>query len=209
MRPPAGTLLSPQLRIHSQPGKRTTECNPLRRSWRAKGRSSGGGSTDAMSKAVKHLRRTNTAGGSYETAKSAANCLALMIGYHPLQTFYGTGFWLTSCLSLFYRSGCAATSTSTADSAYGTTLLPLHTDMMHIHNPPSTQVFLLMQPAMIQVEESLSLASNYGKSICTKGSILLCWRVCSGPATFLGKPRSILPARYHPTVWCMPMWGTK
>jgi hypothetical protein len=152
----------------NQASKRTAKCDPLRRSWRARGRSSGGGSADAMSKAVKHSCGTNTAGGSYKTAKSATDCLALIIGYHPLQTLYGAGFWLTSCLSLFYRSGCATTSASTADSAYGTTSLPLHTDMMHIHNPPSTQVFLMMQPAMIQAEESLSLPSNYGKSIVPK-----------------------------------------
>jgi alpha-ketoglutarate-dependent taurine dioxygenase len=125
---------------------------------------------DAMSEAVTRSRGTNAAaGGSNETAESAINRLASIIGYHPLQTLYGARVWSTSCLSSFYRSGCATTSASTADSAYGTTSLPLHTDMTYIHNPPGAQVFLMVQPATIQAEESLSSSGNCGKSIVPKG----------------------------------------
>lgn len=123
----------------------------------------------AMSEAVKRVHGTNTAGGTNETAESAIHRLASIIGYHPLQTLYGAGVWSTSCLSSFYGSGRATTSASTADSAYGTTSLPLHTDMTYIHNPPGAQVFLMVQPAAIQAEKSLSSSNNHGKYIIPKG----------------------------------------
>lgn len=122
---------------------------------------------DAMSESVKRSHGTNAAGGTSETAESAILHLASIIGYHPLQTLYGAGVWSTSCLSSFYSLGCATTSASTADSAYGTTSLPLHTDMTYIHSPPGAQVFLMVQPAVVQAS-----SRNYGKSVVPNGQSL-------------------------------------
>lgn len=84
------------------------------------------------------------------TAESAILHLATIIGYYPQQTLYGAGVWSTSSLSSFEndsstRSSCS--SSSTADSAYGNTALPLHTDMTYMATPPGVQIFLMVQPA--------------------------------------------------------------
>jgi len=108
---------------------------------------------DVMGEATK----TNTANigrDTHESAESAILHLASMIGYHPLQTLYGSGVWSTSSSSSFYNNDGNATggadgssSASTADSAYGSTSLPLHTDMTYMSTPPGVQVFLMVQPA--------------------------------------------------------------
>ncbi|KAL9182834.1 hypothetical protein ACHAXT_004113 [Thalassiosira profunda] len=85
------------------------------------------------------------------SAESAILHLAQMIGYHPLRTLYGGGVWSTS--SHYDVEGeeladaPAAGSASKADSAYGSTSLPLHTDMTYLSTPPGVQVFLMVQPA--------------------------------------------------------------
>ena len=84
----------------------------------------------------------------YETAESAILKLASLVGYRPLQTLYGSGVWSTSSESSFYDDDSGASgSASTADSAYGSTSLPLHTDMTYMTTPPGVQVFLMVQPA--------------------------------------------------------------
>ena len=98
-------------------------------------------------------KSTQTTGNNEnESAESAISHLASIIGYHPLQTLYGSGVWSTSSQSTFYTEGDGSendgeTSASTADSAYGSTSLPLHTDMTYSTNPPGVQVFLMVQPA--------------------------------------------------------------
>ena len=85
---------------------------------------------------------------SNESAESALLHLTSLIGYHPLQTLYGPGVWSTSSKSTFYNDDDAdGNSASTADSAYGSTSLPLHTDMTYMASPPGVQVFLMVQPA--------------------------------------------------------------
>ena len=88
-------------------------------------------------------------------ALSALLRLASITGYHPLQTLYGSGVWSTSSSSSFYdkdgedqveKSGSGA---STADSAYSSTSLPLHTNLTYSSNPPVLQVFLMVQPAAV------------------------------------------------------------
>lgn len=103
---------------------------------------------DVMSDATKNT--LNDSDGD-ETAESAILRLASMIGYHPLHTLYGSGVWSTSLHSSFYADDggeCdGGSSASTADSAYGSTSLPLHTDMTYLSTPPGVQVFLMVQPA--------------------------------------------------------------
>jgi alpha-ketoglutarate-dependent taurine dioxygenase len=82
-----------------------------------------------------------------ESAESAILHLTSLIGYHPLQTLYGPGVWSTSSKSSFYNEESDGLSASTADSAYGSTSLPLHTDMTYMASPPGVQVFLMVQPA--------------------------------------------------------------
>ena len=57
----------------------------------------------------------------------------------PLRTLYGT-VWST-------HSHHQDEGTSTADSAYGHTALPLHTDMTYMRDPPGLQIFAMVQPA--------------------------------------------------------------
>ncbi|ACI64401.1 predicted protein [Thalassiosira pseudonana CCMP1335] len=119
-------------------------------------------STDSLPRGVMNEASLSLADTSdtQETAESAILHLASLIGYHPLHTLYGSGVWSTSSHSSFYNkegdgndtndeSGAATTSASasTADSAYGSTSLPLHTDMTYMGNPPGVQVFLMVQPA--------------------------------------------------------------
>lgn len=99
----------------------------------------------AMSESSKSLHLSCK---SDETAEAAILKLASLVGYHPLQTLYGSGVWSTSSESSFYDDETGASgSTSTADSAYGSTSLPLHTDMTYMTTPPGVQVFLMVQPA--------------------------------------------------------------
>jgi alpha-ketoglutarate-dependent taurine dioxygenase len=87
---------------------------------------------------------------SKESAESAILHLTSLIGYHPLQTLWGPGVWSTSSKSSFYNNDESNdNSASTADSAYGSTSLPLHTDMTYMASPPGVQVFLMVQPATI------------------------------------------------------------
>mmetsp|Transcript_15972 Transcript_15972/g.26190 ORF Transcript_15972/g.26190 Transcript_15972/m.26190 type:complete len:511 (+) Transcript_15972:88-1620(+) len=106
-------------------------------------------STDSLPEEVM-TEATKNATNSQERAEDAILHLASMIGYHPLQTLYGSGVWSTSSYSSFYNSDGSdgdAKVGSTADSAYGSTSLPLHTDMTYISNPPGVQIFLMVQPA--------------------------------------------------------------
>jgi hypothetical protein len=57
----------------------------------------------------------------------------------PLRTLYGT-VWSTSFDG-------QAEGASVADSAYGQTSLPLHTDMTYHRDPPGLQIFTMVQPA--------------------------------------------------------------
>lgn len=59
----------------------------------------------------------------------------------PLRTLYGT-VWATS-------SASQAAGSSTADSAYGTEGLPLHTDMTYHRDPPGLQIFTMVHPATV------------------------------------------------------------
>ena len=59
----------------------------------------------------------------------------------PMKTLYGTT-WSTSTSSSLQGS-----STSTADSAYTSLPLPLHTDMTYFHSPPGLQIFTMSSPA--------------------------------------------------------------
>jgi len=85
------------------------------------------------------------------TAESAILHLARIIGYYPQQTLYGAGVWSTSSLSSFHDDdnsiSLSSSCSSTADSAYGNTSLPLHTDMTYMATPPGVQIFLMVQPA--------------------------------------------------------------
>ena len=116
---------------------------------------------DAMSEETKNIHaKTSSERDAKESnnAESAILHLASIIGYHPLQTLYGSGVWSTSSQSSFYNkedSGAkfgesvagSTSSASTADSAYGSTSLPLHTDMTYLSTPPGVQIFLMVQPA--------------------------------------------------------------
>jgi len=111
---------------------------------------------DAMSEATKkaHAANNTSEESTNKNAESAILQLAAIIGYHPLQTLYGSGVWSTSSQSSFYDNNAnedeaseISSSASTADSAYGSTSLPLHTDMTYLSTPPGVQVFLMVQPA--------------------------------------------------------------
>ncbi|KAL7537601.1 hypothetical protein ACHAWF_005846 [Thalassiosira exigua] len=111
---------------------------------------------EAMSEAT---RRAMGDDGRDESAEAAISRLASTLGYHPMRTLYGGGVWSTSSRSSFYDGaesgndsdgddiGSCDGSMSTADSAYGVTSLPLHTDMTYLSSPPGVQVFLMVQPA--------------------------------------------------------------
>lgn len=101
--------------------------------------------TDSLPEEVM-TEATKNATNSQERAEDAILHLASMIGYHPLQTLYGSGVWSTSSYSSFYNSD-DSDGGSIADSAYGSTSLPLHTDMTYMSNPPGVQIFLMVQPA--------------------------------------------------------------
>jgi len=110
---------------------------------------------DAMSEATKKAHAANNnSENTNKSAESAILQLAAIIGYHPLQTLYGSGVWSTSSQSSFYDNNAnedetseISSSASIADSAYGSTSLPLHTDMTYLSTPPGVQVFLMVQPA--------------------------------------------------------------
>jgi len=57
----------------------------------------------------------------------------------PQKTLYGN-IWST-------HSSQMAVGTSTADTAYGTDALPLHTDMGYYRDPPGLQIFTMCSPA--------------------------------------------------------------
>jgi len=57
----------------------------------------------------------------------------------PQKTLYGN-IWST-------HSSQMAAGTSTADTAYGTEALPLHTDMGYYREPPGLQIFTMCNPA--------------------------------------------------------------
>lgn len=57
----------------------------------------------------------------------------------PQKTMYGN-IWST-------HSSKMAVGTSTADTAYGTEALPLHTDMAYYRDPPGLQIFTMCNPA--------------------------------------------------------------
>ncbi|KAL7429936.1 hypothetical protein ACHAXM_001934 [Skeletonema potamos] len=104
-----------------------------------------------------------------ERAEQAILHLASTIGYHPLQTLYGRGVWSTSSYSSFYNTDdtdSQVNGASTADSAYGSTSLPLHTDMTYISNPPGAQIFLMVQPA---TDQDATTISSKGQSIYLDG----------------------------------------
>ena len=128
-----------------------------------------------MSEATK-TALSSKSGNANESADSAILNLAPIIGYHPLKTLYGSGVWSTSSQSTFYNNNNgddddngkdSNESTSTANSAYGSTSLPLHTDMTYMTNPPVAHVFLMVQPATTppasSAEESPSSVSSVPK----------------------------------------------
>jgi trimethyllysine dioxygenase len=104
--------------------------------------------TDSLPQAVM-TEATKKVVNSTESAEEAILHLASMIGYHPLQTLYGGGVWSTSSYSSFYSNNDndGKVIASTADSAYGSTSLPLHTDLTYMSNPPGVQIFVMVQPA--------------------------------------------------------------
>ena len=123
-----------------------------------------------MSESSKEIRRrvknnSNSKYGEYTSAESAILHLASIVGYHPLRTLYGGGIWSTSSYSSFYNKAddgegndesSSSSVASTADSSYGSSSLPLHTDMTYISNPPGVQVFLMVQPAEPAVSRTFS-----------------------------------------------------
>ena len=126
--------------------------------------------TDSLPEEVM-TEATKNATNSQERAEDAILHLASMIGYHPLQTLYGSGVWSTSSYSSFYNSDDSdgeAKAGSTADSAYGSTSLPLHTDMTYISNPPGVQIFLMVQPATATTTSTLS-SDQDSKTITPSG----------------------------------------
>ena len=110
---------------------------------------------------------------SQESAETAILHLTSLIGYHPLQTLYGSGVWSTSSKSKFYNDNeSEGSSASTADSAYGSTSLPLHTDMTYMASPPGVQVFLMVQPATVSDSNSKdgeTLFTPTGQSVYLDG----------------------------------------
>jgi len=136
---------------------------------------------EAMSEATKKAHAANNnSENTNKSAESAILQLAAIIGYHPLQTLYGSGVWSTSSQSSFYdnvnedsAAGNNSTSASTADSAYGSTSLPLHTDMTYLSTPPGVQVFLMVQPAELTTSASSSNDNNTITSVPKGQSIYL------------------------------------
>jgi len=139
-------------------------------------------STNDMSKSTKEMRQramnsNNNAEGDETSAESAILHLASIIGYHPLHTLYGAGIWSTSSYSSFYNKSddgkgdesSSSSAASTADSSYGTTSLPLHTDMTYISNPPGVQVFLMVQPAESPTSSNDDDGNKKEKTIVPKG----------------------------------------
>lgn len=111
---------------------------------------------------------------SKESAESALLHLTSLIGYHPLQTLYGPGVWSTSSKSTFYNEADAdGNSASTADSAYGSTSLPLHTDMTYMASPPGVQVFLMVQPATLPDTKSEINSESSSAPVPTGQSVYL------------------------------------
>mmetsp|Transcript_8247 Transcript_8247/g.16757 ORF Transcript_8247/g.16757 Transcript_8247/m.16757 type:complete len:518 (-) Transcript_8247:4601-6154(-) len=132
--------------------------------------------TDSLPEGVM-TEATKNATNSQERAEDAILKLASMIGYHPLQTLYGSGVWSTSSYSSFYNSDDSdgqVKAGSTADSAYGSTSLPLHTDMTYISNPPGVQIFLMVQPATatrstLSSEQDSTTIAPKGQSVYLDG----------------------------------------
>ena len=129
--------------------------------------------TDSLPEEIT-TEETKNAVNANESAEDAILHLASMIGYHPLQTLYGSGVWSTSSYSSFYNKDNSddQINASTADSAYGSTSLPLHTDMNYISNPPGIQIFLMVQPATAgktSDQESTKITSHKGQSVYLDG----------------------------------------
>ncbi|KAL7442193.1 hypothetical protein ACHAXH_008950 [Discostella pseudostelligera] len=135
-----------------------------------------------MRESTKEMRQramsSNNAEGDEKSAESAILHLASIIGYHPLHTLYGAGIWSTSSYSSFYNKNdggkgddksSSSSAASTADSSYGTTSLPLHTDMTYISNPPGVQVFLMVQPAESPTSSNDDDDNKKEKTIVPKG----------------------------------------
>jgi alpha-ketoglutarate-dependent taurine dioxygenase len=126
---------------------------------------------------INSSRSCNAGEDNVTSAESAILHLASIIGYHPLHTLYGEGVWSTSSYSSFYNKtdggedgdeNCSSSAASIADSSYGSTSLPLHTDMTYISNPPGVQVFLMVQPADPAVS-SISSNDDNRNAIVPKG----------------------------------------
>ena len=79
----------------------------------------------------------------------------------PLKTLYGT-VWST-------RAQHQDEGTSTADSAYGRTGLPLHTDMTYLLDPPGLQIFAMIQPAESGGNETDLAESGGGETVLADG----------------------------------------
>jgi len=134
---------------------------------------------DAMSEATKKAHAANNnSENTNQSAESAILQLAAIIGYHPLQTLYGSGVWSTSSQSSFYDNGNEdsaagnnSTSASTADSAYGSTSLPLHTDMTYLSTPPGVQVFLMVQPAETTSHDDTASLSTSSSNCNSSASV--------------------------------------
>ena len=145
---------------------------------------------DDMSDATKKVHAANKCpsddNSTNESADSAILHLASIIGYHPLQTLYGSGVWSTSSQSSFYNTNnnkvkdeiandksvvvdSTIASASTADSAYGSTSLPLHTDMTYLSSPPGVQVFLMVQPATTAIDRGASSSNIENNAVTPKG----------------------------------------
>ena len=130
--------------------------------------------TDSLPKEVM-TEATKNVTKSQHRAEDAILHLASIIGYHPLQTLYGGGVWSTSSYSTFYTTDGSnqVKAGSTADSAYGSTSLPLHTDMTYMSNPPGVQIFLMVQPATANrptgIDQDLKTFSPKGQSIYLDG----------------------------------------
>jgi alpha-ketoglutarate-dependent taurine dioxygenase len=132
--------------------------------------------TDSLPEEVM-TEATKTATNAQERAEEAILHFASTIGYHPLQTLYGRGVWSTSSYSSFYNSDDSdgqVNAASTADSAYGSTSLPLHTDMTYMSTPPGVQIFLMVQPATgtrsaSSSDQDSTTTSSRGQSIYLDG----------------------------------------
>ncbi len=131
-----------------------------------------------MSESSKEIRRRVMNNSNVKdcdhTAESAILHLASIVGYHPLRTLYGGGIWSTSSYSSFYNKAddgesddesSSSSAASTADSSYGSSSLPLHTDMTYVSNPPGVQVFLMVQPAEPAVSPTFSNHDDGNKKV--------------------------------------------